>query len=205
MKQAIRLEEVTKVHEGVSIVSDLNLIVEKGTVVGIVGSTYEKASVFMQLLTGELTPCNGEIYYEEERLGLYGQVPENVGVYISDIGFIAEFTGFKNLKYIAGMNGIAGEAEICEAMTFVGLSYANRQRVSQYSDRMRQKLGVAQAVMEGQKLLLIDAGIFTESNEGNRSEIRKILVKLKKLGFTIVIASEKDEYIERICDQIVHI
>lgn len=205
MKYELRLEDVTKRHEGLTIVENMNLAVKKGTVIGIVGSTYEKASLFMQLLAGEITPCQGDIYYKDENLRMYGQVPGHVGVYISDIGFLTEYTGFKNLKYIAGMNEKAGEEDILEAMTFVGLSPTNNRKVSRYSQRMRQKLSIAQAVMEGQKMLLIDAGIFTTKNQGNHAEIRRILAKLKKQGYTMGIASEKEEYIERICDQIIHI
>lgn len=203
MKYELRLEGVTKRYEGHTIVENISLAINKGTVVGFVGSNYEKVSLFMQLLAGDITPCQGEIYYKDESLRLYGQVPRHVGVYISDIGFLTEYTGFKNLKYIAGINEIAGEKEICEAMAFVGISPTNNRKVLRYSDRMCQKLSIAQANMEGQKMLLIDAGVFTAANEGNHADIRKILAKLKKLGYTIGIASEKEEYIERICDEIV--
>lgn len=205
MKYELRLEDVTKRYEGHTIVENMNLAIKKGTVVGFVDSTYEKVSLFMQLLAGEITPCEGDIYYKDENLKLYGQVPRHVGVYISDIGFLTEYTGFRNLKYIAGINERAGEKEICEAMSFVGLSPTNSRKVLRYSDRMRQKLSIAQAIMEGQNMLLIDAGVFTAANEGNHAEIRKILSKLKKRGYTTLIASEKEEYIERICDEIVHI
>ncbi len=205
MKYELRLEDVTKRNDEYTIVENMNLAIKKGTVVGFVSSTYEKVSLFMQLLSGEITPCQGDIYYKDENLKLYGQVPRHVGVYISDIGFLTEYTGFKNLKYIAGINEIAGEKEICEAMTFVGISPMNNRKILRYSDRMRQKLSIAQAIMEGQNMLLIDAGVFTAANKGNHAEIRKILSKLKKLGYTILIASEKEEYIERICDEIVRI
>lgn len=205
MKYELRLEDVTKRNEEYTIVENMNLAIKKGTVVGFVSSTYEKVSLFMQLLAGEITPTQGEIYYKDENLRLYGQVPRHVGVYITDIGFLTEYTGFKNLKYIAGINEIAGEKEICEAIKFVGLSPTNNRKVLRYSNRMRQKLSIAQAIMEGQNMLLIDAGVFTAANKGNHAEIQKILSKLKKLGYTTLIASEKEEYIERICDEIVRI
>ena len=205
MRYAIRLEDVTKSNEGITIVEKMNLDIEEGTVIGIIGSTYDKAITFMQLLTGELTPCEGKIYYDEEYLGLYGQVPEHVGVYTSDIGFLAEYTGFRNLKYIAGMNGKIGEDEIGKAMNFVGISPTNIRKLSRYSLRMRQKLCIAQAIMEGQRILLLEAGVFTKENMDNLLEVRKILIKLKKIGFTIVLASEREEYIDRICDKIIHI
>lgn len=205
MKYELRLEDVTKRNDEYTIVENMNLAIKKGTVVGFVSSSYEKVSLFMQLLVGEITPSQGEIYYKDENLRLYGQVPSRVGVYISDIGFLTEYTGFKNLKYIAGINEIAGEEEICNAMKFVGLSPTNNRKVLRYSNRMRQKLSIAQAIMEGQNMLLIDAGVFTAANKGNHAEIQKILSKLKKLGYTTLIASEKEEYIERICDEIVRI
>lgn len=203
MKHAIRIDHVSKVHEGKKIVSAMNLEIRQETVVGIISDEYEKVNIMMQLLSGELMPCSGEIYYGEERLGLYGQTPEYVGVYINDIGFIKEFNGYKNLKYIAGMNERASEKEIIEAMTFVGLNTNSRLKVSQYSKRMLKKLGIAQAIMEGQDLLLLDAGMFTTESIDDHMEISKIIRKLKKIGFTLIIASEKEEYVKDICDEII--
>ncbi|WP_167956135.1 ATP-binding cassette domain-containing protein [Anaerosporobacter faecicola] len=205
MKQVIRLEHVTKRKKNETMVEELNLSINTGEVVGFVGTTYEKTTLLMQMLAGEITPCTGKIFYDKEDLGKYGQVPGQVGVYVSDIGFLEEYSGYRNLKYIAGMNGKVGETEIKDAIQFVGLSPTNRKKVLHYTKRMRQKLSIAQAIMEGQKVLLLDAGIFTEGNKENHAEIRKILMRLKKLGNTICIASEKQEYIERICDQIIYL
>lgn len=202
MKYAIQIEDVTKNYEGKCYLSAINLKIEQGKVVGIIGKSCRTVTLFMQLLSGEVMPCSGDIFYGEERLGLYGQTPEYVGVYIDQIGFLRELTGFKNLKYIAGMNEKATSEEILEAMAFVGLNPNSRLKVSQYSKRMEQKLSIAQAIMEGQDLLLLHADLFSKENEDNHMELRRILRKLKKLGFTIVLTSEDSKYIDKLCDEL---
>ena len=203
MNQAIRLEKITKNHEGMCYLSEMDLTIEQGKVVGVIGKSCKTVTMFMQLLSGELMPCSGDIYYGEERLGLYGQTPEHVGVYINKIGFLKEFSGYKNLKYIAGMNERATSENIIEAMNFVGLNPTSQRKVSQYSKRMEQKLSIAQAIMEGQELLLLHANLFTEENIENHMELRKILRKLKKMGLTIVLTSEEKQYIESLCDEFI--
>lgn len=198
MKQVIRMDKVTKKHDGDIVVQALNLAIHQGDVVGFIGEK-KKRAVLMQLLSGEITPCEGDIYYGNTRLGLYGQTPEYVGIYISPIGFLCEFDGFKNLKYIAGMNERAGEEEIVRSMEFVGLNPSSRLKVEKFSKRMIQKLSVAQAIMEGQEILLLDADLFTKENEENHNELKKIIRKLKKYGITIVLTSEKEEYVQNIC------
>lgn len=205
MNQAIRLERITKNHEGTCYISAMNLTIEQGKVVGIIGKSCKTVTMFMQLLSGELMPCSGDIYYGEERLGLYGQTPEHVGVYIDKIGFLKEFSGYKNLKYIAGMNERATSEHIIEAMKFVGLNPASQRKVSQYSKRMEQKLSIAQAIMEGQELLLLHADLFTKENQENHMELIKIIRKLKRIGFTIVLTSEKEQYIDSLCDEFIRL
>ncbi len=201
MKQVIRMDEITKKHEGTTVLQGLNLVIHQGDVVGFIGEK-KKRAILMQLLSGEIMPCEGDIYYGNTRLGLYGQTPEYVGVYTSPIGFLCEFDGFKNLKYIAGMNERAGEDEIVQSMEFVGLNPASKLKVEKFTKRMIQKLSVAQAIMEGQEILLLDADLFTEGNEANHAEMRKIIRKLKKFGLTIVLTSEKEEYVKNVCTKL---
>lgn len=201
MEQMIRIEKVTKRSERGYIVKEMNLVVREGETIGFIGNK-EKISTFMKMLSGEIIPCEGEIYYQRERLSHYGQTPDYVGIYIDRIGFLEEFSGFKNLKYIAGMNGMAQEKEIIASMKFVGLNPKNSWSVSKYTRRMLQKLSICQAIMEGQYVLLLDAGLFAYDNEDNHVEIVRILKKLKKYGFTMMITAENSCYIEEICDNI---
>lgn len=176
-----------------------------GEVVGVTSKHVEFTDSFMDLLAGCQVPSEGEIYYEKEKLSLYGQTPEYVGVYITEIGFIEEYTGFRNLKYIAGMNGLIGEEEIIAAMKEVGITPTNISKVSRYSNRMIQKLGIAQAIMEKQKVLLLGGELFRTSNKENHLQLRKLLIRLKKKGYTMVIASEEEDYIMKLCTRIIKI
>ena len=97
------------------------------------------------------------------------------------------------------MNERAGEEEIIRSMEFVGLNPTSKLKVAKFSKRMIQELSIAQAIMEGQEILLLDADLFTKENEENHAEIKKIIRKLKKYGITIVLTSEKEDYIKNLC------
>lgn len=205
MKQLLRLECVTKTENNIAIIENMDLTIEKDTMVGVVGKTYHQASTFLRLLSGDETPCSGKIFYGKEELGVYGQVPQQVGVYISEIGFLPEFTGFKNLKYIAGMNEIATEEDILSSMNLIGLSSNNRKRVMYYTRRMIHKLSLTQAIMEGQQILLLDAGLFTDKEKEHHAEMRKILQTLRQKGISIIVAAEHADYVKNLCDQIIYL
>ena len=156
MKPIISLDQVSKSFSGRRVLSDVSLDVEKGSTVGIVGANGSGKSVLFNIICGFLTPDSGQVYVRGQALGKGRDFPENVGVLINSPGFIGLNTGLQNLRYLAGIRGVAGEKEIRSAMQKTGLDPEDKTKVEHYSMGMKQKLGIAQAIMEDQDILILD-------------------------------------------------
>lgn len=200
MYNEILIDKISKNIDGKNILQNVNMQIKKGDTIGFFDVGDGAKSVLFQILCGELTPDNGIVYYREEQLGKFSETPRDVGISIHPMGFIKEFNGYKNLKYIAGINGNIEDVEIIDSMKTVGLKPESRTKVGDFSTRMSQKLSIAQAIMEGQDILIFDE-LFTKENIKNHRELRKILCLLKERNITILLTSDKKEYIEKICDK----
>ena len=156
MSTIIKLDKVCKAFSRRVILKDVSLSVEAGHTVGIVGSNGSGKSVLFQIICGFLVPDSGIVSVRDQALGNSRDFPENMGVLINSPGFISLDTGLQNLRYLAGIRGVIGDQEIRDAMKKVGLDPEDRTKVEHYSLGMKQKLGLAQAIMEGQDILVLD-------------------------------------------------
>lgn len=200
MNSEIQIDKISKRIDGKSILQNVNMHVEKGDTIGFFDMGDGAKSVLFQILCGELTPDNGMVYFRGEQLGKFSEIPRDVGISIHPMGFIKEFNGYKNLKYIAGINGNIEDAEIIGSMKTVGLKPESRTKVGDFSTRMLQKLSIAQAIMEGQDIIIFDE-LFSKENIKNHRELCKILRLLKEQNITILLTSDKKEFIDKICDK----
>lgn len=200
MNTVIHVDKISKSINERTYFQNVSLSIKKGETIGFHDKGDGSKSLFLQTLCGEVTPDDGKIFFRKEQLGKYSESPQDVGIAIRPLGFIREFSGYKNLRYIAGMNGKIGDDEIIEAMLLVGLRPQSRTKVKNYSLLMLQKLTIAQAIMEKQDIVILDE-LFMDDNIKNHQEIRRIIRILKKMKITILIASEKTEFIENICDR----
>ena len=200
MNSEVQIDKISKNIDNKNILQNVSLKIGKGDTVGFFDTGDGSKSALLQILCGELTPDDGKIYFRGEQLGKYSEIPRDVGIAIRPMGFIREFNGYKNLKYIAGINGIIEDEEIYESMKMVGLKPESRTKVGDYSTRMLHKLYIAQAIMEGQDILIFDE-LFTKENIKNHGELRRIIRLLKKQNITILLTSDKKEFIDAICDK----
>ena len=127
--------------------------------------------------------------------------PESLGVFINSPGFIGIYNGFQNLKFLADIQGKIGEKEIRQAMSKVGLDPDNKTKVDNYSLGMKQKLGLAQAIMEGQDILILDEP-FNALDYKTYEDVKAIIRMLKAEGKTIFLTSHHYKDIEQLCDQV---
>lgn len=201
MSAMIELEQVSKAFSRRSILRKVSLSVEAGHTVGIVGSNGSGKSVLFQVICGFLAPDSGTVRVRGEALGPGRDFPENVGVLINSPGFIGLDTGLENLRYLAGIRGVAGDDEIRAAMRKVGLDPEDRTRVEHYSLGMKQKLGLAQAVMEGQDILVLDEP-FNALDYKTYSDMKELIRALRAERKTILLTSHNYEDIETLCDRI---
>lgn len=193
MSSYIEVKNVSKSFSGRAILQNISLPVEQGTTVGLVGANGSGKSVLFKIICGFEKPDQGSVYVRGNQLGKNGcDFPESLGVFINSPGFIGIYNGFQNLKFLADIQGKIGEKEIRQAMSKVGLDPDNKTKVDNYSLGMKQKLGLAQAIMEGQDSGTIDGiewelknGVLTIRGEGalretpwseNVDRIQKVII-----------------------------
>lgn len=197
----IELIHVTKKFGQELVLKEVNLTLEQGRVYGIVGNNGSGKTVLMKCICGFLIPTTGLIQVFGSSIGQDVDFPESLGVIIETPGFLTNLTGRKNLEILAGMRRKIGPAEILQVLEKVGLDPTLKKPVANYSLGMRQRLGIAQAIMEDPKLLILDEP-FNGLDKHGVGEIRKLLLELKEEGKTILLASHNEEDIRILCDEV---
>ena len=200
-KPMIYMEHVTKKIGGNVILQDVNLNLEPGCVYGIEGTNGSGKTMLMKMILGFVSPSSGSIKIEGKVLGKDISMPDRIGAIIENPGFLPEYSGFKNLKFLAMIHHKISNEEIRNAMRIVGLDPDSKKHVGKYSLGMRQRLGIAQAIMEDPDILLLDEPLNGLDNEGVE-EIRKVLLSLKEKGKLIILASHSKEDIQILCDTV---
>lgn len=152
-------------------------------------------------IIGFLKPSGGKVIVNGKEIGKDTDFADNIGIIIETPGFLSSYTGFKNLEYLAGIKNLIGKKEIRESMERVGLDPDSKKKVGKYSLGMRQRLGIAQAIMENPDILILDEPMNGLDHQGVE-EVRKILQNLRDEGKTIILASHNKEDIETLCDEV---
>ena len=197
----VQISHVTKRFGEDLVLKEVNLDLNYGQVYGIVGNNGSGKTVLMKCICGFLIPTTGLIQVFGSSIGQDVDFPESLGVIIETPGFLTNLTGRKNLEILAGMRRKIGPAEIQQVLEKVGLDPALKKPVANYSLGMRQRLGIAQAIMEDPKLLILDEP-FNGLDKHGVGEIRKLLLELKEEGKTILLASHNEEDIRILCDEV---
>lgn len=156
METCVELRGVTRRFGEDLVLKEVNLMLGAGRVYGIVGNNGSGKTVLMKCICGFLTPTTGTVHVFGKQIGRDADFPEDLGVIIESPGFLANLNGRKNLEILAALRKRIGEAGIRAAMEKVGLDPDMKKAVEKYSLGMRQRLGIAQAIMEDPKLLVLD-------------------------------------------------
>ena len=174
---------------------------EKGKIHGIVGNNGSGKTVLMKCICGFLIPTEGEVIVNGKRVGKDVDFPPGLGLIIETPGFLPNMTGVKNLEILASLNKKIGLEEIAAAIRRVGLDPLMKKPVGKYSLGIRQRLGIAQAIMENPSLLILDEPLNGLDKHGVR-EMRQLIKGLKEQGKTILIASHNQGDIDELCDTV---
>ena len=174
---------------------------EKGKIHGIVGNNGSGKTVLMKCICGFLIPDSGSITVNGERVGVDVDFPRDMGLIIETPGFLPNITGVKNLEILASLNKKIGLEEIAASIRRVGLDPLMKKPVGKYSLGMRQRLGIAQAIMENPSLLILDEPLNGLDKHGVR-EMRQLIKGLKEQGKTILLASHNQGDIDELCDTV---
>ena len=174
---------------------------EKGKIHGIVGNNGSGKTVLMKCICGFLIPTEGEVIVNGKRVGKDVDFPPGLGLIIETPGFLPNMTGVKNLEILASLNKKIGLREIAASMRAAGLDPSMNKPVGKYSLGMRQRLGIAQAIMENPSLLILDEPLNGLDKHGVR-EMRQLIKGLKEHGKTILLASHNQGDIDELCDTV---
>lgn len=201
MTNAIEINDLSLIIKKTEILKKINISFEKGKIHGLIGRNGSGKTMLMKCICGFIKPTEGEIKVNGKRVGKDCDFPDSIGIIIETPGFIPYYSGCKNLKLIADLNKKISKDKIKAAMKQVGLDPDLRLHVKKYSLGMRQRLGLAQAIMENPDLLILDEPMNGLDKDGV-ADMRKYLLDLKKQGKTIIIASHSAEDIEILCDTV---
>ena len=200
-KCEIFVENVTKAFGGQEVLKTVCVKFEMGKIYGIVGRNGSGKTVLLKCICGLLYPSTGTVTVGGKVVGKDVDYPENVGFIIETPGFLPRYSGLKNLKYLASVRGKVKEDEIRKYMELVGLNPDDKKHVGNYSLGMKQRLGIAQALMENPDILILDEPMNALDNNGVE-EMRTILLKMKEQGKLIIIASHVRDDIDILCDEV---
>ncbi|KEH89824.1 ABC transporter ATP-binding protein [Clostridium novyi] len=196
----IEIKNLSKIINGITILNNISVNFEKGKIYGIVGTNGSGKSMMFKAICGLINSTKGEIKVFDEIIK-DGSFPKSTGIIIENPGFLPQYSGFKNLKILASINNIVSNEDIKNLISLVGLEPNDKRAVKKYSLGMKQRLGIAQALMEKPKLLILDEPMNGLDEDGVKL-IRDILLGLKKESVTILLASHNKEDISELCDEV---
>lgn len=199
MEYAIEVKNVTKKFSETVAVKDVTVSFEKGKIHGIIGRNGSGKTVLFKCICGLLPVTSGEITVLGRKMGDGKRVPESLGVIIETPGFLPNCSGYQNLRYLMELSGKADKEKIRGAIKLVGLDPDSRKHVGKYSLGMRQRLGLAQAIMEDPELIILDEPMNGLDKNGV-AEMRQLFLQLKEQGKTILIASHNPDDTRILCD-----
>ena len=143
-----------------TVLRDVSLTVGRGQIAGLVGNNGSGKTVLMKCICGFLRPDRGEITVCGKRIGKDCDFPESVGIIIETPGFIPYYSGYKNLKLLASLSDNISDKDIKTALERVGLDPEDKRTYKKYSLGMKQKLGIANAIMGEPDIIILDEGHF---------------------------------------------
>ena len=198
---AISVQNVSKDFGQERVLNSVSRDFEKGKIHGIVGNNGSGKTVLMKCICGFLISTEGTVTVNGKRVGRDVDFPPDLGLIIETPGFLPNLSGAKNLEILASLNKKIGLAEIADSIRRVGLDPLMKKPVGKYSLGMRQRLGIAQAIMEDPALLILDEPLNGLDKHGVR-EMRDLIKGLKADGKTILLASHNQGDIDELCDTV---
>ena len=201
METCIEVQNVVKRFRDQVVLKNVSISFEKGKIHGIVGRNGSGKTVLFKCICGLMHPEEGVILVNGKRVGRDVDMPEDFGAIIEAPGFLPNYSGYKNLRFLANIRRKIGKEEILNVLKTVGLDPESRKHVGKYSLGMRQRLGIAQAIMEDPEILILDEPMNGLDNAGVQ-DIRALLLELKAQGKTILLASHNHEDIAALCDTV---
>ena len=192
---------MTKKFNKQIVLNDITASFEKGKIHGIIGRNGSGKTVLFKCIAGLMHQDFGEIVVNGKRIGKDIDIAERLGIIIETPGFLLNYSGKSNLEMLMGISDKAEKKRVRQCMELTGLDPNNNKHVGKYSLGMRQRLGIAQAIMDDPDILLLDEPMNGLDNKGV-GEIRSLFMQLREQGKTILLASHNSEDIDILCDEV---
>ena len=204
MGTVVRLEDYCKSFKSAEVLKNINLTLESGKVIGLKGKNGSGKTMLMRAISGLILPTSGKVYINDKELGRQISFPPSIGILIENPSFISNYTGFKNLKILASIQNRISDDEIRDAIRKVGLDPDDNRTFKKYSLGMKQRLGIAAAIMERPDIVILDEPI-NALDEAGAGLIKGLLDELKANGSLIIIACHDTEELNYLSDEIYEI
>ena len=193
-----------KSFKSAEVLKNINLTLESGKVIGLKGKNGSGKTMLMRAISGLILPTSGKVYINDKELGRHISFPPSIGILIENPSFISNYTGFKNLKILASIQNRISDDEIRDAIRKVGLDPDDKRTFKKYSLGMKQRLGIAAAIMERPDIVILDEPI-NALDEAGAGLIKGLLDELKANGSLIIIACHDTEELNYLSDEIYEI
>jgi len=202
MEYALKVTELTKIIQKHTILDKVNLAVPVGASIGIVGRNGSGKSMLFKAVCGLILPTSGSIEVWGKKVGTNGKFPQDTGILIESPGFLPQYSGYGNLSMLASIQNKIKRPEIEAAIVQVGLDPTDKRPIRKYSMGMKQRLGIAQALMEKPRLLILDEPMNGLDAKGV-IDMRNILQHLREQnGITLILTSHHKDDIDALCDTV---
>lgn len=198
----IIINGLSKKFKEATVLEDINISFKKGKIYGLVGRNGSGKTMLLKCICGFILEIEGEITVQGKKVGIDMDITSNIGVIIENPGFLPEYTAYQNLRLLSLIKNQINRDRIREVIQIVGLDPDSKKKVGKFSLGMKQRLGIAQAIMEEPDILLLDEPMNGLDDKGV-NEIRKLFLQLKEQGKTIIMATHTKEDVERLCDEVI--
>lgn len=196
----IEITNLKKVIKGATVLDDINYTFTGGRIYGLCGKNGCGKTMLMRLMAGLIYPSSGTIRIKDKVLGKDISFPESVGMLIENPSFLNDYTGKQNLEMLAGLQKNVDKAEVRRVLEQVGLDPDDKRKFYKYSLGMRQRLGIAAAIMGSPELILLDEPINAIDTDGVQ-EIRAIIRGLSAENRIIIVASHDKSEMDYLADE----
>ena len=184
----IKLENVSKRFKNENVLKGISYSFESGKIYSIVGRNGSGKSVLLKIIAGLYLQDKGNVLFDNKNYNMINEIPDNLGIVIEQPSFINDLTGIENLKLLASIRNVATERDIVESLEIVNLKDDMNKKYSKYSLGMRQKLSIAQAIMEHKKVILLDEP-FNGIDRQSVVAIKEYLKRVKNEDKLIIITT----------------
>ncbi len=200
----VQIQKYTKIIKKKTILSDVTLSFEGGKIYGLKGINGSGKTMLLRAICGLIYPTSGSIIINNEVLGKDISFPRSIGALIESPAFLPNFTGLENLKMLASMKNKVSEQEICATIDSVGLDHSDKKAFRKYSLGMKQKLGIAAAIMEHPDIIILDEP-FNALDEDSVKIVKELIFNEKRHGALIILACHDSASLYELSDMVYEI